>query len=197
MDCWHGDALLGRAYEAVGEPPHWSRPPGFVTLVRIILEQGVSLTSARILWQRLLELNASCDPQWLAQADLRTLGISERKCQCLRKLALAQSAHKLDLESLADQDDESVMASLCQWNGIGPWTAQVYMLLALQREDIFPASDMSVQEAYRQLSGSPRRPRTQKMEEVARAWKGQRSQATRLLWFYYLKQQGINPSLIH
>jgi DNA-3-methyladenine glycosylase II len=194
---WVIDAVLAKAFEAVGEPPQWSRPANFATLVRIILEQGVSVGSARIIWQRLQKASPLMDPSWLAETDhLRQIGVTDRKSECIRKLSLAQRAGKLRLEELPELSDEEVIARLREWNGIGLWTAQVYLLLALQRPDVFPASDLSVQEAYRQLSGIARRPRTQKMEEVAHAWVGQRSLATRLLWAYYFQQHDLDTNWI-
>lgn len=191
------DPALERALLEVGPPPAWLRRGDFPNLVRIILEQGVSLASARAIFQRLESAYPGLSAHQLAGADnLTRLGFSRRKAEYVQGLARAAASGELVVESLAHLSDEEVTRKLCSYRGVGPWTAQIFLMLAMGRPDVFAPADLALQESYRLLSDRPERPNPREFEEIARPWRPYRSTACRLLWHYYLTQRGQISSLV-
>jgi DNA-3-methyladenine glycosylase II len=187
------DPALGRVLSSLGPPPLWARRPGFATLLHIILEQQVSLASARAAFERLLELASPLTPRRFLLLDdgaLRRAGFSRQKTAYGRALAEAVVRRDLRLAGLAALDDESARAALLCIKGIGPWTADIYLLMALRRPDVWPRGDRALAVAYQQLNGKRAAPSDDELAERATAWKPWRAVAARLLWHYYLSREG-------
>jgi DNA-3-methyladenine glycosylase II len=184
------DADLATVVGQWGIPPLWIRQPDFSTLIRLILEQQVSLASARATFNRLDALVSPLTPQRflsLTEESLRAIGFSRQKSRYGRELALALSSGQLDLVTLAQLPDEDVRATLIAMPGIGPWTAEIYLLLALRRADAWPVNDLGVIVGLQQVKGLPQRPTRVEADLLAESWRPWRAIATRLLWFNYLK----------
>ena len=192
------DSVLASLLARLGPPPLWSRPPGFVTLVHVVLEQQVSLASARAALNRIHSVAGEVTPPRivrLGEDGLRGAGITRQKAACVVTLASMIESGELDLDGLAGLDDEAAGRELRRVRGIGAWTADVYLLLALGREDVFPASDLGVLLAVRDAYGLPGRPTMPQVERMAAAWRPWRGVATRLLWHAYLtdRNRTIGP----
>ncbi|NEP61564.1 MAG: DNA-3-methyladenine glycosylase 2 family protein [Symploca sp. SIO2G7] len=173
-------------------PPFWQRDPGFSTLIHIILEQQVSLASAQATYTRLL---ASCDPLTpdsfldLSDVELRQVGFSRQKTNYGRALAQAIQHRRLDLPSLGTLSDQAAQTQLITIKGIGLWTANIYLLMALRRPDIWPKGDLALQIAIQQLKQLPQRPTSDQAQTMSLAWKPWRAVAARLLWHFYLSER--------
>jgi DNA-3-methyladenine glycosylase II len=185
------DPDLARILGAYGQPPLWARAPGFATLVRIILEQQVSLASARATYERLRAATAPLTPQsflTLDDATLKRIGFSRQKTAYVRQLAQAVVADELNLRALTELDDDAVRRALLRLKGIGPWTVEVYLLMALRRPDAWPASDLGLLLAAQQVKRLPVRPTPDELHVLAESWRPLRAVAARLLWHYYLSR---------
>lgn len=185
------DPDLAAIVTRLGPPPLWARSPGFPTLIHIILEQQVSLASARAAFDRLLALVSPLTPEGflaLTESTLRTIGFSRQKSHYGRLLATTLVAGQLDLHELAQLPDVQAHATLVQLKGIGPWSADIYLLMALGRPDIWPAGDLALQIAVQQIKQLPHRPSAQEMLILAEPWRPWRAVAARLLWHHYLSK---------
>jgi DNA-3-methyladenine glycosylase II len=183
------DPDLAEVLRLYGVPPLWAREPGFGTLVHLVLEQQVSLASARAAFERLRALVPDLSPAGflaLSGATLRAIGFSRQKAGYCRALAHAIVAGELDLPALALLDDEAVHGSLTRLKGIGTWTANIYLLMALRRPDVFPAGDLALLVAAHRIKRLRRRPTPERLLRLAEQWRPYRSVAARLLWQYYL-----------
>jgi len=183
------DADMAFILNTLGTPPLWDRQPGFDTLLRIILEQQVSLVSAEAMYQRLSEKICPLTPAAVlaaGEAFLRSFGVTRQKAAYFINLAQAIEDGDLDLETLAPESDESVLAQLTSVKGIGPWTAKIYLLMVLCRPDVWPVGDVALATAYQKLKGLEKRPLQPELSEIALAWAPHRATAARLLWHYYL-----------
>ena len=183
------DTALARVFRQYGYPPLWARTPGFSTLVHIILEQQVSLASANAAFQKLQERLEQVSPEALLTLDdatLRNIGFSRQKITYTRQLATAVSGGQLDLARLHYLPDEEVREELKRMNGIGDWTADIYLSECLLRPDILPKGDIAMQESFRILYNLPSRPAHEEFVEKTRHWQPWRSAATRMLWHFYL-----------
>ena len=184
------DADLAEVVGRHGPPPLWRREPGFETLVRIILEQQVSLASGLAAYDRLELAAASVTPAVLAGMDpaiLERAGVTRQKSRYLRGLAATIIAGDLDLEGLAGLDDHDARSSLSRVPGIGPWTADVYLLMALGRPDVWPATDIALVTSIRDVKGLAGRPGPGEMERLAEPWRPWRAVVARILWHAYLE----------
>ena len=181
------DRWLASVLETYGPPPMWGRKPGFTTLVRIIVEQQVSLVSAQAMFAR---LKANVEPFTagrfieLGEPFLRSLGMTRQKSAYCLHLADAVAAGRLD--SLSKLSDDDAHATLLDIKGIGPWTAQVYLLMALRRPDIWPTGDVALASAITKLKKLTARPSFPELQQMAEHWRPFRSVAARMLWQYYL-----------
>lgn len=188
------DADMARALADVGPPPMRPWEPGFPTLLRIILGHQVSLASARAIFAR---LHAAADPltpeRLLALDDeaLRAAGLSRAKMIYGRALAEALVEGRLDLDALPQLDDDAARAQLVAVHGIGAWTADIYLLLALRRPDVWPAGDLALAVGAQAVKGLAARPNAREMVALAEPWRPWRGAAARLLWHYY--RQRIRP----
>lgn len=189
------EPALGGIVERYGMPPFWHRPPGFQTLLRIILEQQVSLDSARQAFARLHQAVRPLDPARLASIDESVLsgaGLTRQKRRYCRQLAIEIHSGRLDLAALAGQDDAAARQSLISVKGVGPWTADIYLLVALRRPDLWPLGDLALVKALHSVYRLPRltesrSARLAAIGETVRPW---RSVAVRLLWHQYLRSRG-------
>ncbi len=173
-----------------GDPPLWLRPPGYATLVRIILEQQVSLISARAVYVRLTSRLGRVTPASVIRAGirgLRRIGLTRQKAAYCFNLALMTRDGGLDLRSLAMLSDEDARASLQTVHGIGPWTADIYLLMALGRPDIWPVGDLALLTALHRATGWRKRRDQAQAFAYARRWSPWRSVAARMLWNSYLQ----------
>ncbi len=183
------DTDLAQVLADHGTPPLWARDPGFVTLVRIILEQQVSLTSAAAMFRRLTNNIEPLTPATVLDAGapfLRSFGVTRQKAAYFINVAQAIQNGELDLDKVGRSDDETSIEQLTSVKGIGPWTAKIYLLMALGRPDVWPVGDIALATAAKNLKGLAQRPTQPELSEMAKAWRPYRATAARLLWHYYL-----------
>lgn len=186
------DVDLARILADHGTPPLWARKPGFVTLVRIILEQQVSLASGEAMYRRLVDHIVPLTPHAVFTAGapfLRSFGVTRQKAAYLINVAEAITKGDLDLQELANESDESVIERLTSIVGIGPWTAKIYLLMALRRPDVWPVGDIALATAVKNLKGRAERPTQVELTQIAETWRPYRATAARLLWHYYLSEK--------
>lgn len=178
-------------YEKYGPPPLWDRPQNFETLLQIILEQQVSLASAKACYDKLCRRVTRLTPKSLlasSDAELKTDGFSRQKTSYARHLAQAVIEKRLDLEELSKLSDIDVKARLIELKGIGEWSSDIYLLMAMLRPDVMPKGDVALHTSWHKLSGEPR-PSSDEFLVIAERWKPYRSVAARLLWHYYLSEK--------
>ncbi len=175
--------------ETYGQPTITNRPSGFVALSQLILEQQVSIASAKACYDKIENQLNGFTPQLLLQTSdetLKSCGVSRQKINYIKNLALSIEENKIDLNSFHSKTEAEVYAELIQLKGIGKWTAQVYLMFCLQKKDVFPIGDIAVQHTMRELFNSET---LEEMEKHAANWKPYRSLATYLLWHHYLKKR--------
>ncbi len=177
-----------------GKPPRRLRDPGFATLALLILEQQVSLASAQATYDRLEAAWGVVRPGSvlaLGEDDLRSVGLSRQKARYVRLLAEEVDAGTLDLDRLGALGDDDVRMQLTRITGIGEWTADIYLLSALQRADVWPAKDLALQVAAHEIKGLDARPNHETLAEIGEAWRPYRTVAARILWHYYLNTKRL------
>jgi DNA-3-methyladenine glycosylase II len=183
------DLDLARIVSDLGHPPLWAREPGFSTLLQIILEQQVSLASARATFLKLEKASGQITPEGFlsfTDAELKQFGFSRQKTKYGRLLSQAIIAGELDLVGLSDLEDAEVHRELIQLKGIGPWTADIYLLMALLRPDIWPKGDLALVSAVQKIKNLQENPTADQINQIAEQWKPWRSVAARIAWHYYL-----------
>lgn len=183
------DPDLARVVREHGPPPLWQRRPGFATLMHIILEQQVSLASARAAFDRARALARPFTPATFLRLDdrqLRAAGFSGQKARYCRNLALAIRDGGLELRGLTALDDDEVRRRLTAVTGIGPWTADIYLVMVLGRPDVWPLGDIALAQAARELKRLPARPSAVEMSALGESWRPWRAVAARVLWHHYL-----------
>jgi len=186
------DKDMARILANHGTPPLWAREPGFITLLRIILEQQVSLVSADAMYQRLVANISPLTPPAVLAAGapfLRSFGITRQKATYFINVAESIQRGGLDPEELGKLTDESAIAKLTSVKGIGPWTAKIYLLMALCRPDVWPVGDIALATAFKNLKDLRERPTQPELSEIARVWSPYRATAARMLWHYYLSEK--------
>ncbi len=186
------DPDLARARALSGPLPDRTRPATLASLTRIVVQQQVSLASADAIWRR---FEAAVAPNGapftadavlaLGAADLRAAGLSRPKAAYCRNLAAAVADGELDLAGLAAMDDRAALEALTRVKGIGRWTAEIYMMFAHGRVDLWPAHDVALQVAVQDLKALAERPSWRRMDAIAEPWRPWRGVAARLLWRYY------------
>ena len=185
------DPDLATILTRLGPPPMWEREPGFPTLIHIILEQQVSLASAKAAYDRLRETASPLTATRfldLDDATLKTIGFSRQKTAYGRHLARAISSGRLDLTALATMDDTTARSELVKIKGIGPWTADIYLLTALRRPDVWPSDDLALAAAAQAVKRLASRPTPDRLEALGTSWKPWRAVAARMLWHFYLSK---------
>jgi DNA-3-methyladenine glycosylase II len=188
------DVDLRRVIERHGPPPLWDREPGFSTLLRIILEQQVSLASARATYERLLRVVSTLTPATLLALDdatLRTAGFSRQKASYARDLARSLADGAFDLVDLENKEDDEARGELTRLRGIGIWSADIYLLMALRRSDVWPRSDLALAIAAAEVKHLERRPAPDELESMASSWRPWRAVAARILWHHYLSTRRV------
>lgn len=176
------------ALARVGYPEPRLREPGYETLLRTIVGQQVSVAAAAAVWRKLeADLGAGCAPDALLERDhdaLRACGLSRQKQGYARSLAEMVLSGALDLNALP-ADDEEAIAQLIQIKGIGRWSAEIYLLFAEGRPDIWPAGDLAVQIEVGRILGLPERPSEKATRQLAEAWRPHRGAAAIMAWHHY------------
>jgi DNA-3-methyladenine glycosylase II len=193
------DADLAAVIEKYGLPPLWTREPGFPTLIYIILEQQVSLASARALFLRLQEAVKPFTPGRflkLTEAEMRHLGFSRQKAHYTRLLAEAIHRKQFALHKLHELEDQIAREQLIALKGIGPWTADIYLLSALRRPDIWPVGDLALATAVQEVKRLRKRPSPDRLETMSAPWRPWRAVAARLFWHAYLCKRGQRSATI-
>jgi DNA-3-methyladenine glycosylase II len=183
------DRHLAEIVSRFGPPPLWQRQPGFATLIHIILEQQVSLASARAAYDKLLKQTQVLTPARfleLGDAELKAAGFSRQKMAYGRYLSAALLEGSLDLAAVAELDDDRAREQLMAVKGIGRWTADIYLLMALGRPDVWPGGDLALAVAVQRITGLPTRPSSIELDELSLGWRPWRAVAARLLWHFYL-----------
>ncbi len=188
------DEQLQSILNRFGYPPMWSRTPSFASLIHIILEQQVSLASAKAAFDKLKATTGRITAKKILQltdAEMRACYFSRQKTIYARELANAILTKKIDLKKLSHMPDEEIRQQLKTVKGIGDWTVDVYLLFCLQRTDVFPTGDLAMMNAFKQLKAIPKTSTKERIVEMAEAWRPHRSVATMLLWHHYIKTRNI------
>jgi DNA-3-methyladenine glycosylase II len=183
------DDDLASLLAAHGVPPLWARKPDFSTLVHIILEQQVSLASALAMYRRLQDKLVPFAPHHFLEMGatyLRSLGVTRQKAAYCIHVAEAIHDGQLDLKALSQMDDDAVISRLTRIKGIGPWTANIYLLMALLRPDVWPSGDIALQNTLKKVKGLKASSWQSKISSIVEAWRPFRSVAARMLWHHYL-----------
>jgi DNA-3-methyladenine glycosylase II len=182
------DPRLAPILAATGMPALRRREPGFAGLAHIVCGQQLSTASAAAIWARLSAAFDPFDPEAFrrARADrLGRLGLSAAKIKTLKMIARELATERLNLDALANEDADAAHRTLTSLHGIGPWTADVYLLFCLGHGDAWPAGDLAVQEAIRSGLGLKTRPSAKEMAPLAEPWRPMRGAAAHLWWSYY------------
>jgi DNA-3-methyladenine glycosylase II len=190
----HKDEQLGTIIKTYGYPPLWNRPQGFATLIHIILEQQVSLASAKAAFIKLQEKITEITPGkllLLTDEEMKACYFSRQKMKYARHLAEAIVSHTLNLEGISSQPDDMIRQELKKIKGIGDWTADIYLLFALQRTDIFPVGDLAMVNALKEIKRLDSGISKEEMIVLSKIWSPHRSIATMLLWHYYLRKKRL------
>ena len=184
------DPDLADLFRRYGMPPMWARRPGFATLIHIVLEQQVSIVAARTLFRRLSQHLGGMTPQTVAAhgvTRLRRCGLTRQKASYCHGLALAVRDGQLDLGRVARAADADGRETLLAMRGLGPWSVDVYYLMALRRPDVWPSGDLALAVAMREVKRLTGKPGNAEQQEISAPWTPWRSVAARLLWHYYLR----------
>jgi len=189
------DKNLAFIFQTYGVPPLWAREPNFATLLHIILEQQVSVASAQSAFNKLREkLSDEITPEnllSLSDAEMKAAYFSRQKTVYARDLARNILNGKLDLNRFENLLDEEIKHELKKIKGIGDWTADIYLLMAMLRADIMPKGDLALHVAWQRLKRLEHRPTSDEFLQIAERWKPLRSVAARLLWHFYLSAKKI------
>ena len=184
------DAIFEKINQQYGIPVQPKRPQGFETLVLLILEQQVSIDSAKATFNKLKTAIPDFIPEKVvvfSDEDFRACGVSRQKTNYIKILAEAVLSKELDLESLAFKAPEIVREELIKIKGIGNWTVDIYLMFCLESLDIIPLGDIAVVNTMKELLDIHTK---EEMESYAQKWKPYRSVATYFLWHYYLEKRG-------
>jgi DNA-3-methyladenine glycosylase II len=185
------DSQLAASVADLGMPKWWRRAPGFATLLRIILEQQVSLASGAAVYRKLVD---ACEGNVtagrvhaLGDARLRAIGFSRQKAHYAALLASAVVSRTLHLGQLSRKPDDEARAILMSRKGVGEWTANVYLMNALGRSDILPIGDLGLVEGIRRMFDLKERPTPDQLLDRAERWRPYRSLAVQIIWQHYLR----------
>lgn len=193
------DPALGLVVAEHGLPEFWHRPPSFATLVLFVVEQQVSLASAKAVFDRMHAALGGITPDTLLSVDpevLRATGLTRQKQRYVLLLAAAVDDGSLDLPSLGLMTDDEVRRRLLSLTGIGPWTADVYLLSALRRADMWPVGDRALQVGVGEVLGLDEVPSPLALEALGERWRPLRAVAARLVWHDYLCRRGRAETVV-
>jgi DNA-3-methyladenine glycosylase II len=172
----------------------WVRPPGFATLVRIVLEQQVSLSSADAAFRR-LRIGAgrmsAARVLRLSLPQIRRLGITHQKAEFVRGIARATTGGGLRLRSVSGADDVAARTMLLQIRGIGSWTADIYLIMALRRPDVWPDGDLALVKSLKHLKRLRSVPGPAAIQRITAGWAPWRAVAARIVWHSYLAERRL------
>jgi DNA-3-methyladenine glycosylase II len=188
------DPDLARVHSRLGDPPIWGRRPGFPALVKIILEQQVSLRSAAAMYRRIDDHVGGMSPYNVDRtgvAGLRKIGVTRQKAAYCHGLAGRLLGGTLDLAAVARASDDEGRRMLLDVPGLGPWSVDIYFLMALRRPDVWPRGDLALASALRDVKGLRALPSHEQQLELSHAWSPWRSVAARILWSHYLAKRGL------
>lgn len=188
------DVHLAEIIRQHGHPPMWNRPATFASLVHIILEQQVSLASAKAALDKLKEKIGVITAEKVLQLSdetLRSCYFSRQKAGYVKGLAKAIVDKKLSLAKLTNSSDEDIRIELKKIKGIGDWTVDIYLLFVLQRPDVFPTGDLAMMKALKEVKQLPAHCSREDIIALADQWRPYRSVATMLLWHHYIKKRNI------
>lgn len=191
------DADLRAIARRHGPPPMWGRRPGFQTLIRIILEQQVSLAAARTMYLKLERHTGRVSPELLDRLGphgLRRLGFTRQKAAYCHGLAARICAGQLDLSALSRGQDADGRRALLALPGLGPWSVDVYYLMALRRPDIWPQGDLALIKAVVKVKRLRAEPSVERLARLAAGWAPWRSVAARMLWQDYLADRAARTA---
>ena len=183
------DPDLAGIVDRHGPPPLWDRPPGLETLVAIVLEQQVSLRSGAAALARLRAAAGSITPEAIAalgEDGARNAGLTRQKARYVVGLAAATLDGRLDLAAVGEANDDEARAALVELTGIGRWTADIYLVMALRRPDVWPTGDLALAAAIRRAKRLAVVPTAAEQVAIAAAWSPWRAVAARILWHAYL-----------
>jgi DNA-3-methyladenine glycosylase II len=186
------DPELAAVVERFGPPPLWARRPGYTTLARIILEQQVSQASAAAIYRRLhLAIGGVTQERVLSAGEhgLRRAGLTRQKAAYCVGIAQAIRRGELDLRQLGRMEGSAARSALIQVHGIGPWTADVYLLMALRQPDVWPHGDLALAKAVMQVKRLRSLPSYEKLSRLAEQWSPWRAVAARIVWHHYLSSR--------
>jgi DNA-3-methyladenine glycosylase II len=190
------DRDLADIIKLYGYPPMWTRPNSFETLVHFILEQQVSLASARAALEKLRERIRLITPERLLQInddELKDCYFSRQKIVYVKSLANAIVDGQIDLKKMETLSDEIVREKLISLKGIGNWTIDVYLMFVLRHTDIFPVGDLAVRNAVITVKRLAKVSSKEQILDIAEIWKPNRTIAAMILWHYYLKTRATKP----
>ena len=185
----HLEPKFQQIIETYGYPTITTRPSGFVALSQLILEQQVSIASAKACYEKIENYLNGFTPKLVLEVsdeELKACGVSRQKISYIKNLAHCIEENKIDLESFHSKTEIEIYTELIQLKGIGKWTVQVYLMFCLRKKDVFPIGDIAVQHTMRELFHTET---LEEMEIHANNWKPYRSLATYLLWHHYLKKR--------
>ena len=188
------DNHLASIIKQFGYPPIWTRKANFQTLIHIILEQQVSLASARAALNKLKERIGNITPAKLlalSDEELKACYFSRQKIVYAKALGNAVVSKQIILKTFSDLDDAEIRQQLKTIKGIGDWTVDVYLLFALQRTDIFPLGDLAMVNALKEVKQLSKETKQNELLKLAETWRPYRSIATMLFWHHYIEKRGI------
>jgi DNA-3-methyladenine glycosylase II len=183
--------VMRRIHDVAGDPPLRRRDGGLAGLARIVVGQQVSVASAEAIWGRFETVFTPLSAARLTaagDADFRAAGLSAPKIRTLRAIAAAMDAG-LDLDALSTIEEAEARARLTAVSGIGPWTADIYLMFCVGRADVFAPGDLALQVAWQWAAGLDERPDAKAMAEIAERWRPWRGVAARMLWAFYAHEK--------
>jgi DNA-3-methyladenine glycosylase II len=192
-DLLQKDKVFQKILDLYGEPTISTRPQGFESLCKLIIEQQVSLASAKACYLKMESFIGKVTPQNIlntSDEDLRNNSVSKQKAVYLKELSKAVLNKEIDLVSLSCKSEEQIKSELIAIKGIGNWTAEVYLMFCLQKEDVFPVGDIALQNTLKELFSISTK---EEMILMSENWKPNRSLATHFFWHYYLKKRNREP----
>jgi DNA-3-methyladenine glycosylase II len=188
------DIHLRGIIDTYGYPPMWTRSASFPTLIHIILEQQVSLASAKAAFIKLKQTIGRITPQRLlalSDTEMRACYFSRQKMLYARHLAAAILSRQISLGKLTNMPEPEIRKTLTSIKGIGNWTVDVYLMFALQRTDVFPIGDLAMLNAFREIKQTGKDFSADKILSIAERWRPYRSIAAMLLWHHYIQRRGL------
>jgi len=192
-DITKSESDLAEAVSRWGNPPFWVHAPGFPGMVIAILSQQVSLESANATFSKLENAIGSINPEEFLSLDdntLRKIGFSRQKASYVRGVAQEIMVGEFDLEDIESMDNSQARERLMGVRGIGPWTADTYLLFSLRRADAWPSGDIALAKAIQELRRLVTIPSYEEIDQIADRWRPWRAVAARILWHYYLSERG-------